>query len=110
MQKGFVVVGSFDYQPPAGIAKALLEAEGLTVVMTDVEVTSANPLRRGWTGGVKLWVPEAQAAAATRLLASLQKPNGRGASAVSGDACLACGTPMTPDQSECKHCGWSFVA
>jgi hypothetical protein len=110
MQEGFVVVGSFDCQPRAGVAKALLEAEGLTVVMTDVEVTSGNPLRRGWTGGIKLWVPEAQAAAATRLLATLPKSTGHGTSHVPGDACLACGAPMTPDQSACTHCGWSFVA
>jgi hypothetical protein len=108
-----VVVDTFDYFPQASTAKAMLENQGIAVVLTDAEMANTNLLWAGAVGGIKLVVPESQVEAATAILKEMRRVARQRSSvddSVPLDAsCPSCAAPLPETGTVCTKCGWSFA-
>lgn len=102
-------VWTFDKSVEADLAKTHLESQGISVVLDDYHVVSANWLRSGAMGGIKLKVERQHVATATGLLKRLMRDLASACDTADADeACLACGHEMLPDEEACSSCGWTF--
>ena len=111
MIEDLVTVATFDFLPEAETAKALLEAEGLTVFFSDAELVTTNWLLDNAVGGIKLQVPRSQAERAAALIAEMRAHHRSAPETEESDEgtnCLSCGAPLPENQSVCPACGWSY--
>lgn len=111
MVEDLVTVATFDFLPAAETAKAILQAEGLTVFFADAELVTTNWLLDNAVGGIKLQVPQSQAEQAAGLIAEMRahhRPSPETAESAEGTNCLSCGAPLPENQSVCPACGWSY--
>ena len=93
----WVTVATFWQPPPAHIARARLEAEGIDCVILDENLIATDWLFANAVGGIKLQVRASDAAAAVRLL------EGRPPSDAA--AVEAAGEPLFDGQTRCPRCG-----
>jgi hypothetical protein len=68
MSDGLVTIGAYSTVFDADMVKGELEAFGVDAVLEDRNLVAANWLWSNMLGGVKVRVPEAQAAEARRIL------------------------------------------
>lgn len=68
MAATLVTVAAYDNVLEAGYWQAMLEAEGILVVLADCEVVAMNWQISGAVGNIKLQVPEAEASRAREIL------------------------------------------
>jgi len=125
MSDELVTVATFRFAPPADLARALLEQEGITAFVADENLVTTNWFLGGAVGHVKLQVPATQVEAARALLDRHpqvldETPPGETSDdeAAANEAvddegsmrCLACGATMAEKEPQCSACGWSYAA
>lgn len=117
MTDEFVTVATFPTQPEAEAARAMLEAEGIPAILSDVEIVNMDWLLGNAVGYIKLRVPPSRAEAASGLLERIdaERRRRRDEAEAGGDwpvsddmSCLACGAAMPEDEDRCPACGWSY--
>ncbi|MEO9591785.1 hypothetical protein [Rhodopirellula bahusiensis] len=111
MQTNFVVVDVFDHVVDAEMLAMLLTHEGLTPRLMNNHTVGMNWMHSGAYGGVKVNVPEPQAAHAKQIASQLRTQSKARLEVMANsdeDACLACGNEMVEDNDECGECGWSY--
>lgn len=96
----WVTVATFWQPPPAHIARARLEAEGIDCVILDENLIATDWLFANAVGGIKLQVRASHAARATQLLEG--RAPGAGAYPESDE-------PLYDGQARCPRCGSSDV-
>ena len=98
----------------AELARGYLLAHGIDSVLQDVEFTTLEGPLSSLAGirdvSVKLQVWEPDVPQAVRVLeewqAAIARSHGRGGAA--DERCLACGAPLTPQDTRCAACGWTW--
>jgi hypothetical protein len=105
----FVLVRSFPSLTEGHLAKNMLEAEGIRVLLEGVETTGALAgLHLALSGGVRLLVPSDDAPRAVGLLADLEArlemPDGWEEEAGRFAVCSFCGEPVQEGRTECPAC------
>lgn len=94
----------------AHLLRIRLGSEGIPAFLQDENATQMHPWRAAAVGGVRVQVPEAHFEAAQKILAGFELP--AAAETVLGEPnaldCCACKSPMSPDQTRCPACGWSY--
>ena len=112
MDRHFVTIGDCGLLSEAETYKVLLLQEGFEVFLRDAELANTNWFMGNAYGYIKIQVPNDQAEAAATFLQKLRdKHRARqdaDADNNSGEVCLACGAEMTPTETTCQACGWSY--
>ena len=112
MDRHFVTIGDCGLLSEAETYKVLLLQEGFEVFLRDAELANTNWFMGNAYGYIKIQVPNDQAEAAATFLQKLRdKHRARqdaDADTNSGEVCLACGAEMTPTETTCQACGWSY--
>ena len=88
-------------------AQLLLELEGISSLLTDVENMIDIP------GLTKLEVPRESAGRATQILADMDTKRRQQAVTdplAEPQACLDCGAALTEGATSCARCGWTFLS
>lgn len=112
MDRHFVTIGDCQLLSEAEIYKVLLVQEGFEVFLRDAELVNTNLFMGNAYGYIKIEVPNDQAEAAATFLRRLRDEHRAKQNAdVDNNAeevCLACGAEMTPTETTCQACGWSY--
>jgi rubrerythrin len=108
-----VTVRTFQILTEAEMARMLLEGEGVRAFLLDAGIVNFNWFLSNAVGYIKLQVPEAEVQQAMELLQRIpeHRPGVSRASdeeLVEENVCLACGGPMSEQETKCPACGWSF--
>ena len=109
MTADIVTIATFQSLPEAEACKLRLEAEGLTVFLTDAETIRTDWLLSNAVGSVKVQVPSAEVASATAILEQVRQRHDAQSSQADQDFCLSCGTVMPQNGSTCPACGWTYA-
>lgn len=104
MSDEMVTVATFRYLPEAEACKIGLEAEGLTVFLSDAETVRAN----WFLTDAKVQVPSSQVDRADEVLTRIRQRKAYQLLHADQEFCLACGQEMAHETSTCPACGWSF--
>lgn len=102
MSQELVTVMTFMSEEDAELKRMLLERAGIQGFITDAEVVSMTWLLGNAVGAIKLQVAEADAERAVDILKNAAHTHRK------ENHCLACNAKMTPDQSVCPQCGWTY--
>lgn len=110
MTQQFVTIAEFQFLPEAEICKLTLQSQGFAAVLTDAELVSTNWFLGNAVGYIKLQVPTEQTQAAATCLQQNREElrQKKLANDSATETCLACGVEMSPDETTCHACGWSY--
>lgn len=112
MSDRFVTLESYQFLPEAEAVRMHLAAEGINAYLADAETVSTEWSLGNAIGYIKLQVPEPQSDAARVLLNELRERRSERDFSPESDAvgrCLACGVSLSPNQSKCEQCGWTYA-
>lgn len=112
MSDRFVTVESYQFLPEAEAIRMHLEAEGIDAFLADAETVSTEWSLGNAVGYIKLQVPQFELDRARQLLGELRQRRHERDLAPESDGiarCLACDASLSPNQSKCQQCGWSYA-
>lgn len=111
MDQRLVTVETYRFLHEAEAARIFLDSEGIQVYLADVETVTMDWMLGVAVGHIKLQVAEEDANRAQALLWE-RAQNRPEASDIDDDTgeihCLQCQQLMTPEQTQCPKCGWSY--
>lgn len=113
MSEKLITVRTFQVLAEAEMVRMILEGEGVRAFLLDAEIVNFNWFLGNAVGYIKLQVPESEVERAVEILERIPEPGSRvsdeeGEDGADENRCLACGVPMSEQETKCSACGWSF--
>jgi hypothetical protein len=108
-----VTIGSFRFVTEADTLRLHLAEAGIPAYLMNAQTVNADWFLGNAIGYVKIQVASDQAVAARAIFEeteALWKARRERSQPGELAACLACGAPLTSEESTCAECGWSYDA
>lgn len=112
MSDRFVTLESYQFLPEAEAVRMHLASEGINAYLADSETVSTEWSLGNAVGYIKLQVPQYQWDQARDLVEELRQRRHERDLSPESDAigrCLACNASLSPNQSKCEQCGWTYA-